>query len=107
MESVISRWTKSFNCESSQSKEYSINENYVEELYLNCDQNKSVISILNMNAEHMWPETGFNENTRSSNYIAYGYCAMEIQSELDYVQCNTVNNNNGTEFLLLKLLEFN
>ena len=107
LESVISRWTKSFNCASSQSKEYSINENYVEELYLNCDQNKSVISILNMNAEHMWPETGFNENTRSSNYIAFGYCAMEIQSDLDYIQCDTDNNNNGTEFLLSKLLEFN
>ena len=32
---------------------------------------------------------------------------MEIQSDLDYIQCDTDNNNNGTEFLLSKLLEFN
>ena len=83
----------------------SFKENYLENTYSSCDQNKRVISILNLDAEHVWPETGYIDDTKSI-YIPYGYCATDIQSYLGYQKCETINDNSVTEFLITKLFEF-
>ena len=102
----FAKWqAKKFNCNKVSENKFSFKENYVENTYSSCDQNKRVISILNLDAEHVWPETGYIDNKKSI-YIPYGYCATDIQSYLGYQKCETTNDNSVTEFLITKLFEF-
>ncbi len=105
LENTINSWAKKFKCNKVSENKFSFKENYVENTYSSCDQNKRVISILNLDAEHVWPETGYIDDTKSI-YIPYGYCATDIQSYLGYQKCETINDNSVTEFLITKLFEF-
>ena len=105
LENTINSWAKKFKCNKVSENKFSFKENYVENTYSSCDQNKRVISILNLDAEHVWPEAGYIDDTKSI-YIPYGYCATDIQSYLGYQKCETINDNSVTEFLIKKLFEF-
>ena len=106
LENTVTSWKQKFQCNSKKELTYSFNEDYVEETYFDCKNDKKVISILNLDAEHMWPEYGYIEETNQSIYFANGYCATKIQSYLGYELCDKQNEIEMTDFFISKLLSF-
>ena len=61
------------------------------------------MSILNLDSDHMWPETGYNKDTGISSYTNFGSCVGDIQSDLNAPKCYRSNDRWGSEYILEKL----
>ena len=66
-----------------------------EEIFSDCSNSVSVISLVNMNGGHSWP--GTKESA--------GFCKTDAQKEIDLESCNYVDNEWGNDFLLEKLFK--
>lgn len=103
MQNTIDEWSTKFECDLSSSNEYSNLERFVVTRYSGCKGGKQILSILNLDADHMWPETGYNPATGESSYFQIGYCKTDAQPEIIYPNCEQESEVWGTFFLLERL----
>ena len=55
-------------------------EEFEEKTYSECSDDIKIMSILNLDSDHMWPEAGYNKDTGISSYTNFGSCVGDIQS---------------------------
>jgi poly(3-hydroxybutyrate) depolymerase len=106
-ENLIKNWVDKFACKNQVEKTYEHYETYKETTFSNCIGNIKIISILNLDADHMWPEAGYNKDTGQSTYTNFGTCVSSIQKELNIPKCYRTNDGWGSEFILKKLFSTN
>ena len=106
-EDLINSWVDKFECKDKTSTTYKHYETFNENLFSDCLGGIKVISILNLDSDHMWPEAGFNKDSGISSYTNYGTCVTDIQNEFKIPKCYRTNDRWGSEFILKKLFEIN
>ena len=67
-------------------------EEFEEKTYSECSGDIKIMSILNLDSDHMWPEAGYNKDTGVSSYTNFGSCVEDIQSDLNAPKCYRSND---------------
>ena len=99
----IDKWTKKFNCKNLKEVTFKHYEEFEEKTYSECTDDIKIMSILNLDSDHMWPEAGYNKDTGISSYTNFGSCIGDIQSDLNAPKCYRSNDRWGSEYILEKL----
>jgi hypothetical protein len=81
-------------------------EEFEEKTFFECSGDIKIMSILNLDSDHMWPEAGYNKDTGISSYTNFGSCVGDIQSDLNAPKCYRSNDRWGSEYILEKLFSF-
>ena len=92
---ITEEWSKTFACKNKKSIKYDKNDLIHEEIFSNCSDNVSVISLVNMDKGHSWP--GTKESA--------GFCKTDSQKEINLDSCKHIDNEWGNDFLLEKLFK--
>tara|TARA_B100000927_G_scaffold284009_1_gene272393 strand:+ start:100 stop:1125 length:1026 start_codon:yes stop_codon:yes gene_type:complete len=92
---ITQEWSETFACKNKQSIKHEKKDLIHEEIFSDCSNSVSVISLVNMNGGHSWP--GTKESA--------GFCKTDAQKEIDLESCNYVDNEWGNDFLLEKLFK--
>lgn len=106
MKTISDRWVEKFGCTESREVRRRNKETFIESVNTGCQSDIIIKSILNIEGEHLWPESGYDESTGKSSWVAYGFCATELQSDLNIDLCreNARRDPWGTEYLVRHLL---
>ena len=106
MNRVIQNFVDNFKCKNFQNETVKNNETFVKMQYTECADEVVITSILNLEGYHVWPETGFDDLTKKSKWVPYGYCATDLQPELKNEKCRENLNIDpwGADFLVKHLL---
>ena len=99
----IDKWTNKFNCKNLKEVTFKHYEEFEEKTYSDCSDDIKIMSILNLDSDHMWPEAGYNKDTGISSYTNFGSCVGDIQSDLNAPKCYRSNDRWGSEYILEKL----
>ena len=99
----INKWANKFNCKNLKEVTFKHYEEFEEKIYSECLSDIKIMSILNLDSDHMWPEAGYNKDTGISSYINFGSCVGDIQSDLNAPDCYRSNDRWGSEYILEKL----
>ena len=102
----INKWKDKFNCQNSREVFYKHYEEFKEIIYSGCSDGIKIMSILNLNSDHMWPEAGYDKDTGISSYTNFGTCVGDIQSDLNAAKCYRSNDRWGSEYIIKKLFSF-
>ena len=102
-ETLINKWVEKFDCKNLKQKSYIHNERFEENIFSECNNQIVIMSILNLDSDHMWPEAGYDKETGTSSYTNFGTCVTEIQSEYKIPKCYRTNDRWGSEYILEKL----
>ena len=106
MSRVIQNFVDKFKCKKVYNETVKNNETFVKMQYTECADEVVITSILNLEGYHVWPETGFDDLTKKSKWVPYGYCATDLQPELKNEKCRENLNIDpwGADFLVKHLL---
>jgi poly(3-hydroxybutyrate) depolymerase len=109
IDTIVNKLSLQFQCEGRQNKTVKNRETFVETIFTGCQNQASIVAILNLEGDHVWPETGFDEVTGTSGWVSYGYCASDLQPELknDFCRDNLAIDSWGPRYLLEHLLKRN
>ena len=99
----INKWANKFNCKNLKEVTFKHYEEFEEKTYSECLNDVKIMSILNLDSDHMWPEAGYNKDTGISSYTNFGSCVGDIQSDLNAPECYRSNDRWGSEYILEKL----
>ena len=103
----IENWRNTFNCKNQKKSLFKHYEEFEEKTFFECDENIKIMSILNLNSDHMWPEAGYNQESKTSSYTNFGTCVSDIQNDLNTAKCYRSNDRWGSEYILRKLFTLN
>ena len=106
MSRVIQNFVDNFKCKKLYNETVKNNETFVTRKHTECADDIVITSILNLEGYHVWPETGFDDLTKKSKWVPYGYCATYLQPELKNEKCRENLNIDpwGADFLVKHLL---